>query len=159
MGLILVVLLGWPAIIMFLALATIGAWLPNQKMMIMALCFSLGPSLYIFWGNGWIQLLGVYIPLCLGISTLLIKHQKFLIPKLLLVPMYIFYTWFGYAVATQWKSSLTRQSISHTPCAGLAAQAHACGVMVQSRPSIRSMVDTLRILVGELVKNGKQNVR
>jgi hypothetical protein len=60
-----------------------------------------GPSFYIATGKGWIQLAGLYIPLSLGASIAFIKYRKNLIPKLLLVPMYIFYSWFGYVVATQ----------------------------------------------------------
>jgi hypothetical protein len=101
MFLVLQLFFGWPAIGLFIGLATVAAWLSNQHMMIAAFVFSLGPSFYIVAGNGWIQLAGLYIPLSLGTSIALIKYRKNLIPKLLLVPMYVFYSWFGYVVATQ----------------------------------------------------------
>ena len=101
MQLIAQLFFGWPAIVLFLVLATLAAWLPDEKIMLAALFLSLGPSLYIFGGTGWIQLLGIYIPLSLGVSILLIKYKKYLLPKVLLIPMYIFYILLGYAVYMQ----------------------------------------------------------
>ena len=101
MELILQLLFGWPGILLFLILATMAVWNTNQKMMMIALIFSIGPALYLLTGNGWVQLVGVYIPLSLGGSALLIKSQRLLIAKLLLLPLYGFYTWFAYMIVTQ----------------------------------------------------------
>jgi len=101
MLLVLQLFFGWPAILLFIGLATVAAWISNQQMMIAAFVFSLGPSFYVVGWNSWIQLVGLYIPLSLVASIALIKYRKNLIPKLLLVPIYVFYSWLGYVVATQ----------------------------------------------------------
>jgi hypothetical protein len=92
---------GWPAIGIFLTLATLGAWLPNNKAAAGSIVFALGPSLYLFGGNNWVQLVGIYIPISLVLSIVLIRYGNNLLPKLLLVPMYCFYVWLAYAVLTQ----------------------------------------------------------
>lgn len=101
MQLVVQFIFGWPGILLFLGLASIAAWRANHKVMIAALFFSVGPSLYIIGGNGLVQLFGLYIPLSLGVSIPLIKHRQCLVPKILLIPMYSFYVWLGYAVVTQ----------------------------------------------------------
>lgn len=94
-------LLGWPAIICFLLLATVGAWKPSKSLMTAALVWSLPSSLYLFGGNGWIQLAALYIPLSLGFSIFLIHRKQIVAPKLLLVPVYGIYTWLGSIVLNQ----------------------------------------------------------
>ena len=98
---ILQFLFGWPAIIGFQLLATLGTWKPNWKLVLIALAWSLPSSLYLFGGNGWIQLAALYIPLSLGLSIYLLHKKQTVVPKLLLVPIYAVYSWLGYVVLTQ----------------------------------------------------------
>lgn len=94
-------LLGWPAIVSFVLLASAGAWKPSKKLMAFALVWSLPSSLYLFGGNGWIQLAALYIPVSLGMSVFLIDRKQTILPKILLVPIYVIYTWLGMSVLTQ----------------------------------------------------------
>lgn len=92
---------GWPSIIIFIVVATIGVSLNSKKLVSIALVLSLGPSLYLIGASNWVQLVGLYIPLSLVISIVLIGHNRFLIPKVLMGPIYCFYIWFGYVIANQ----------------------------------------------------------
>lgn len=94
-------LFGWPAILIFTTLATIGAWHVRVKESVLALFFSLGPSLYLIGANNWIRFMGLYILLSIGISTALIRKRKPVIARFLLVPIYCFYIWFGIMLAAQ----------------------------------------------------------
>ena len=94
-------LFGWPAILAFTALATIGAWHVRVKELTIALFFALGPSLYLIGANNWVQFMGLYIPLSIGISIALVRKKKPVIARVLLVPIYCFYVWFGFMVAVQ----------------------------------------------------------
>lgn len=90
-------LLGWPAIICFVLIATAAAWRPSKNLMIVALVWSVPGSLYLLGGNGWIQIDALYIPLSLGLSVFLIHRNQIMAPKLLLVPMYAIYVLLGLA--------------------------------------------------------------
>lgn len=92
---------GWPAIFIFMALATIGALRVRVGPIAIAFVFALGPSLYLFGANSWVRVIGLYIPLSLVISIALIRYRKPVVPRILLVPIYCFYIWLGYVVATQ----------------------------------------------------------
>lgn len=92
---------GWPGIILFLVIATVAAWKKSYKLMTLALVLSLPSSLYLFGGNGWIQLLAFYVPISTGASIILIKNHINIVPKVLLLPIYVFYSYLGFAVITQ----------------------------------------------------------
>ena len=94
-------LFGWPAILIFTALATIGAWQVRVKELGFASFFALGPSLYLIGANNWIQFMGLYIPVSIGISIALVRNKKPMVARALLVPIYCFYIWFSYMVAAQ----------------------------------------------------------
>lgn len=98
---ILQFIFGWPGIILFVAIATGASWKKSYKLMSTALVLSLPSSLYLFGGNGWIQLVALYIPISIGASVILIKNNISTIPKLLLLPIYVFYAYLGYAVVSQ----------------------------------------------------------
>jgi len=101
MPIIVQLFFGWPAIVIFVILATLGAWLPNSKITSSSIVFALGPSLYLIGGNNWVQLVGIYIPISLVVSIMLIRYGNYLLPKLLLVPIYCFHFWLAYVVQTQ----------------------------------------------------------
>lgn len=92
---------GWPAILLFMSIATLAAWRNSYVLMALALAVSLPSTLYLFGGNGWIQLVAFYIPISLGVSVVLIRKRIRLAPKLLLLPIYGFYAYLGYAVVAQ----------------------------------------------------------
>ena len=92
---------GWPAILIFIALATIGAWRVRVKELTIALFFALGPSLYLIGAANWVQFMGLYILFSIGISIALVRKNKPVIARVLLTPIYCFYIWFGYMVASQ----------------------------------------------------------
>src|SRR5690606_16988271 len=94
-------LFGWPAILIFMALATYGTWGVRVAPIVIAFFFALGPSYYLFGANNWIPVVALYIPLSLLVSIFLVRHRKPNIPRALLVPIYCFYIWLGYFVATQ----------------------------------------------------------
>jgi hypothetical protein len=91
--------MGWPAIFIFMALATFGTWCVRVWPIALALVFALGPSLYIVGMNNLV--IGLYIPLSLVISLVLVWYRKPVVPRVLLVPVYCFYIALGYFVATQ----------------------------------------------------------
>lgn len=93
--------LGWPAIVGFTVLATIGAWKPSKTLMATALAWCLPSAFYLFGGNGWIQVFALYMPISLGASIYFIDRKIRIVPKLLLVPIYGGYIWLGYAVLSQ----------------------------------------------------------
>ena len=92
---------GWPAIFIFMALATFGAWGVRVPPIVIAFFFALGPSFYLLGASNWIPVVALYILLSLLISIVLVRHRKPIIPRALLVPIYCFYIWLGYVVATQ----------------------------------------------------------
>ncbi|MEQ8314757.1 MAG: hypothetical protein RL839_04790 [Gammaproteobacteria bacterium] len=94
-------IVGWPAIVLFVAMATLGAWRSSQRIVLAGLILSLGPSFYLLGGGYWIPLAGLYIPLSLSFSIMLIRNKNYLLPKVLLAPIYCFYAWLGYVVVTQ----------------------------------------------------------
>jgi hypothetical protein len=93
--LLLLSIFGWPAIVAFLVLATAAVWWRSQRLMLLALVFSLAPSLYMLGGNGWARWMALYVPLTLCLLTVLLKRAQARIfwPKLLLTPIYAFYSW------------------------------------------------------------------
>ena len=91
------ILFGLPGILIFIGSASLAAWLPNYGLMAFALAWSLPSALYLFTGSGWIQLAALYIPLSLGLSIYLIKCEKILVPRLLLLPIYSLYLFLGYS--------------------------------------------------------------
>lgn len=91
-------LFGWPAIIGFTVLATIGAWKPSKTLMATALAWCLPSAFYFFGGNGWIQIFALYMPISLGASIYFIDRKIRILPKLLLVPIYGVYVWLGLTV-------------------------------------------------------------
>ena len=93
--------LGWPAIAIFLILATAGAWLSNQKAMLGGLVFSIGPSLYLIGYPSWVRLVGVLIPVCLFMAYILVREKKLLLARAIIVPIYCFYAWLANLVLTQ----------------------------------------------------------
>lgn len=95
------ILIGWPTILAFVTLATIAAWRPNHILMVVALIFSLPSSLYLFGGNGWAPVLALYIPLSLIFSAVLLKNGQYLLPRIMLLPIYGVFAYLGYAVLTQ----------------------------------------------------------
>ena len=96
-----VLFFGWPAIAIFLILVTAGAWLSNQKVMLVGLVFSIGPSLYLIGYPSWVRLVGVLIPVCLYMAYILIRAKKVLLARILIVPIYCFYAWLANLVLTQ----------------------------------------------------------
>lgn len=101
MGIIVQLLFGWPAIVGFLAVATVAAWRPSKDLMVAALFWSVPNFFYLFGGNGWIRLVALYLPLSLGLSIFLLEKKLTVLPKLLLCPLYGFYAWLAYAVVSQ----------------------------------------------------------
>src|SRR5690554_4516102 len=91
---------GWPAILIFMALATYGALGVRVAPIVIAIFFALGPSYYFLGANSWIPVVALYTPLSLLLSIVLIRRRKPNIPRALLVPIYCFYIWLGYFVAT-----------------------------------------------------------
>ena len=94
-------LFGWPAIICFMALATIGAFKSNKKLMVVALIWSLPNTYFISGYNGWIQFAVLYLPISFGVSVYLVESKWNIVPKLLLIPAYAFYAALGLAVVNQ----------------------------------------------------------
>lgn len=92
---------GWPGIIIYNVLATIGAWKPDHRLTRAALIVALPSMLYLLGGNGWVQLMSLYILTSLLVSGHLIKRKQLLAPKLLLLPVYGFYLWLAIEVLTQ----------------------------------------------------------
>ncbi len=92
---------GLPGIVIFILSATLAAWLTNYALMVFALAWSLPSAFYLFMGNGWIQLAALYVPLSLALSIYLLKREKPLIPRLLLLPIYALYLFLGYSVLNQ----------------------------------------------------------
>jgi hypothetical protein len=92
---------GLPGILIFIGSATLAVWLPNYGLMVFALAWSLPSAFYLVTGSGWIQFAALYVPISLGLSIRYIKHEKLLIPRLLLLPIYALYLFFGYSVIAQ----------------------------------------------------------
>ncbi len=98
---IIQIIFGWPVIVLFMLLATYAAWARKRTPMIIACLLSVLPSLYLIGGDGWIQLLAVYIPVSLSFSIFLMSKKMYLAPRILLIPAYGFYGWLATAVITQ----------------------------------------------------------
>ena len=101
MRMIAVFFFGWPAIAIFLILATAGAWLSNRKAMLGGLAFSIGPSLYLVGYPSWVRLVGVLVPIFLCVAYILVREKKLLFARIVLVPIYCFYVWLANLVLTQ----------------------------------------------------------
>lgn len=98
----LIPLIFWLATCSFIVLATIAAWLPNHKLMLVALVLSLPSTLYVIGGsNGWSQLAGLYIPMSLLLSFWLIRKKHLALPRVMLLPIYWLFASLGYFVYTQ----------------------------------------------------------
>jgi hypothetical protein len=98
---IIQLLMGWPAIIGFTLLASYGAWKGKAVPLAIASIWSLPNSIYLLMANNWVQLAGIYIPLSLVISAVVVQSGKAWPARIVLLPVYGFYLWLGRVVLTQ----------------------------------------------------------
>jgi hypothetical protein len=98
---IIQILMGWLAIIGFTLLASYGAWSRKAVPLAIASIWSLPNSIYLLMSNGWGQLAGIYIPLSLVISAVVVQLENPWPARILLLPVYGFYLWLGRVVLTQ----------------------------------------------------------
>jgi hypothetical protein len=98
---IILLLMGWPAIIGFVLLASYGAWQNKAIPLAIASIWSLPNSIYLLTGNNWVQFAGIFIPVSLVISAVAVQLEKAWPARVLLLPIYGFYLWLGRVVLTQ----------------------------------------------------------
>lgn len=88
--------MGWPGVILFLAVAFFAVWRRDYRLMLVAVVLSLPSAYYLISGEGWIQAAGVYIVASLAGATYLLRRGKVDFAKLLLLPIVVLYAYLRY---------------------------------------------------------------
>jgi hypothetical protein len=100
MSLLAPLLVGWPAILTALALATAGLIVKRFWLLLAAAALFLPPAVYLsgYPAVGWSSLL---LPACLIASALAVWRRKFLPGWLLAAPVYLASAWLAIVVLSQ----------------------------------------------------------
>ena len=88
--------MGWPGVILFLAVAFLAIWRKDSRIMLASLALALPSAYYLASGSGWIFWAGLYLIASLAAAAYLLYIRQVDIAKLLLLPIVVLYAWLRY---------------------------------------------------------------